>query len=176
MLHAERGDLVGAEAAWRRRRTRPRRGRIYLGLLLANRGDFDAERGSADGALIRGVPLKDRGDLVGAEAAYRHASERGVAAGAFNLGVLLYEHGDFRGRRGAFLRAMERAVIEGNMRLAEKSHDAETLRTPIRPQACPADVGTIFCLSIGTELQFIGLRGGSTDVTGSYQYRSSAPP
>ena len=41
-----------------------------------------------------GVLLEQRGDLAGAEAAYRRADERGDAVGAFNLAAMLAERND----------------------------------------------------------------------------------
>jgi TPR repeat protein len=50
----------------------------------------------------------EKGNLTGAEAAYRRADDRGHAAGAFNLGVLLEERGDLDGAETAYRRAQQR--------------------------------------------------------------------
>ena len=49
--------------------------------------------------------LGERGDLVGAEEAFRRADQRGDAAGAFNLGVVLERKGDLAGAQAAYHRA-----------------------------------------------------------------------
>src|ERR1035438_4921770 len=85
MLLAERGDLEGAEAAWRRA----------------------DERGDSGGACNLGVLLHERGDLEGAEAAYRRADERGHPGGASKLGLLLKERGDLEGAKAAWRRAAD---------------------------------------------------------------------
>ena len=57
--------------------------------------------------------LEQRGDLDGAEAAYRRADARGDATGAFNLGGLLAERGDLAGAEAAYRRADERGDAGG---------------------------------------------------------------
>jgi tetratricopeptide (TPR) repeat protein len=54
------------------------------------------------------VLLEHRGDLAGAEEAYRRADERGDASAAFNLAGLLVERGDLEGAEEAYRRADER--------------------------------------------------------------------
>jgi Flp pilus assembly protein TadD len=61
----------------------------------------------------------ERGDLEGAEAAYRRGVERGVADAAHNLGVLLQQRGDLEGAKAAWRRARRRALGEGNEEVAE---------------------------------------------------------
>ncbi len=55
-----------------------------------------------------GMLLEERGDLAGAEAAYRRADERGDAAGTFRLGALLAHRGDTAEAEIAYRRADER--------------------------------------------------------------------
>ncbi|MBV9947381.1 MAG: hypothetical protein JOZ69_11070 [Myxococcales bacterium] len=52
--------------------------------------------------------LELRGDIAGAEAAYRRADERGDPVGSFKLGGLLEERNDFAGAAAAYGRASER--------------------------------------------------------------------
>ena len=55
-----------------------------------------------------GALLYKRGDLEGAEAAYRRGDERGDAIAASNLGDLLEERGDTEGAEAAYRRGDER--------------------------------------------------------------------
>jgi hypothetical protein len=73
----------------------------------------DDVRLAATGACNLGVLLERRGDLEGAEAAYRRADERGHATGACYLGVLLERRGDLEGAEAAFRRADERGFGAG---------------------------------------------------------------
>lgn len=59
-----------------------------------------------------GTLLEPRGDVDGAEAAYRRADKRGHAGAAFNVGVLLAGRGDFAGAEAAYTRAEERGHDE----------------------------------------------------------------
>jgi tetratricopeptide (TPR) repeat protein len=115
LLHA-RGDLEGAEAAYRRADQRGHAEAAFsLGsLLLTERGDLEGaeaayrradQRGHAEAALHLGALLHARGDLEGAEAAYRRADQRGHAGAAFNLGLLLERRGDLEGADAAYGRA-----------------------------------------------------------------------
>ena len=97
---AERGDLIGAEAALRRAHEQGHPEAVHsLGRLLADSADAMAakppsaadERGDPDAAFDLGIQLWDRGNLDGAEAAFRRADERGHAGAAFHLGMLLEE-------------------------------------------------------------------------------------
>jgi tetratricopeptide (TPR) repeat protein len=54
------------------------------------------------------VLLEQRGDVTGAEEAYRRADERGDSTAAFNLGALLADRGDLAGAEEAYRRASER--------------------------------------------------------------------
>ena len=56
-----------------------------------------------------GVLLSERGDLVGAEAAFRRADERGDASGAFNLGMLLEPKDDVATTQAAYRRSRQRS-------------------------------------------------------------------
>ena len=58
-----------------------------------------------EAAFEHGGELADRGDFLGAEAAYRHAAEGGHGDAASNLGVLLEERGDAEGAEAAYRRA-----------------------------------------------------------------------
>ena len=60
------------------------------------------------GAASLGILLEDRGDVAGAEAAYRRADARGDPTGASHLGALLEVHGDVPGAVAAYHRADER--------------------------------------------------------------------
>ena len=55
--------------------------------------------GALEAAFDHGGELADRGDFVGAEAAYRHAAEGGHGDAASNLGVLLEERGTLKARK-----------------------------------------------------------------------------
>jgi TPR repeat protein len=52
--------------------------------------------------------LENRGELTGAEAAYRRADDRGDAVGAFKLGEVLENRKDLAGAEAAYARAAER--------------------------------------------------------------------
>jgi TPR repeat protein len=56
--------------------------------------------------------LELRGDMYGAEAAYRRADERGHAGAAFNLGVILANRGDVEEAEAAYRRAEARGHDE----------------------------------------------------------------
>jgi tetratricopeptide (TPR) repeat protein len=64
-----------------------------------------------------GVLAEERGDLEGAEAAYRRADERGHADAAFALGVLLQQRGDLEGAEAAYRRADERGHVTASFAL-----------------------------------------------------------
>jgi Flp pilus assembly protein TadD len=66
------------------------------------------------------VLLEQRGDLAGAEAAYRRADQRGDATGAFNLGGLLADQGNVDEAEAAYRRAYER----GHPELADQARAA----------------------------------------------------
>jgi hypothetical protein len=101
LLLEERGDLPGAEAAYRRAIELGHGAAAHhLGLLVEGRGDLAAAEAAyrrgvelADGAaaLYLGLLLEERGDLAGAEAAYRRGVELGDGAAALDLGQLLKE-------------------------------------------------------------------------------------
>ena len=55
-----------------------------------------------------GALLQQRGDLEGAETAYRRGDERGYGTAASNLGVLLQQRGDLEGAEAAYRRGDER--------------------------------------------------------------------
>jgi virulence factor Mce-like protein len=84
--HAQRGDLAGAEDAYRR-------------------ADDD---GHGTAAAYSGVFAEARGDVDEAEDAYRRADERGDGFGALRLGLLLSARGDWDDARDAYGRAEER--------------------------------------------------------------------
>ena len=71
------------------------------------------ELGHRSGASNLGVLLEQRGDLDGAEAAYRRADERGDTSGSFNLWRLLADRGDLAGAAAAFSRADQRGDAAG---------------------------------------------------------------
>lgn len=72
-----------------------------------------AASGGADVGLLAGG-----GELVGAEAAYRHADELGDAVAASNLGVVLEGRGDLEEAEAAYRRADERGDASGAFNLA----------------------------------------------------------
>ena len=65
-----------------------------------------------------GGALAEKGDLAGAEAAYRRADGQGHPAAASNLGVLLEQRGDIAGAEEAYRRADERNDPTGAFNLA----------------------------------------------------------
>lgn len=67
-----------------------------------------AVNGDATAAFNLGVVLEERGDLAGAEAAFRRADERGHGAAASNLGLLLEERGASAQAEAAYRRAVGR--------------------------------------------------------------------
>ncbi len=69
-------------------------------------------------AFDRGGELADRGDFVGAEAAFRQAARRGDADAASNLGVLLEERGDESGAEAAYRQADDQGHAVGAFNLA----------------------------------------------------------
>jgi hypothetical protein len=58
-------------------------------------------------ALYLGLLLEERGDLPGAEAAYRRAIELGHGAAAYHLGLLVEGRGDLAGAETAYRRSAE---------------------------------------------------------------------
>jgi len=74
---------------------------------------FDVERTDPADAVAVGIALRARGDLAGAEAAWRAADGRGSAAAAYELGVLLQDRGDLEGAEDAYRRAEERGNGDG---------------------------------------------------------------
>lgn len=78
-----------------------------------------------------GVLLARRGDLEGAEAAYRRADERGNGAAAYNLGVLLDERGDTDWATAAFERAAASEVLEWLKRRRPEVDGVDQLQTPL---------------------------------------------
>jgi len=63
------------------------------------------------------VLLEQRGDVEGAEAAYRRADDRGDATAAFNLAALLVERGDLDGAEAAYERAGQRGDASATFNL-----------------------------------------------------------
>jgi Flp pilus assembly protein TadD len=105
--------IAGAIAVYRTRgRTAQLLGHVFpfraprskFGAAEVSSGGAD-RRGDTDGASNLGALLESRGDLVGAEAAYRRADARGSAEGARNLAGLLLERGDVEGAVAAYQRA-----------------------------------------------------------------------
>jgi peptidoglycan hydrolase-like protein with peptidoglycan-binding domain len=78
----------------------------------ANGAYYDIE-----GAFNLGVLREDRGDLAGAETAYRRADRHGHGAAATNLGVLLEGRGDLAGAEKAYRRADQRGQASGAFNL-----------------------------------------------------------
>ncbi len=66
------------------------------------------ERVRTDDDVRRGVALRERGDLAGAEQAFRRADERGSPGGAANLAAMLLDQGDLAGAQEALRRALKR--------------------------------------------------------------------
>jgi Flp pilus assembly protein TadD len=73
--------------------------------------------GAAEALVRTGEQLEERGDLAGAEQAYRRADAAGSAEGASHLGCLLFERGDIEAARAALVRADERGSGMGVFRL-----------------------------------------------------------
>ena len=69
----------------------------------------DNERGSTVSSYYLGVLLEQRGDLEGAEAAYRRSEKHGFHRATYNLGVLLEQRGDLEGAEAAYRRGDEAA-------------------------------------------------------------------
>jgi Flp pilus assembly protein TadD len=67
--------------------------------------------------VVRGTDLEGRGDLAGAEAAYRRADALGSGEGASQLGLLLFERGDVEEAEGALRRSDRRGHPMGTFRL-----------------------------------------------------------
>lgn len=65
-----------------------------------------------------GAELAQKGDMTGAEDAYRRADEQGHPSAASNLGVLLEQQGDVAGAEAAYRRADERGDATGAFNLA----------------------------------------------------------
>ena len=76
----------------------------------------DSDQDSS-GAFRLGAMFEARGDLAGAEVAYRRADHGGHAAGACNLGVLLEGQGDLAGAEAAYRRAEQRGDANGAFNL-----------------------------------------------------------
>src|SRR5437588_10438501 len=87
---AKRGDLEGAEGAYRRA----------------------DEAGHPTAAAYAGVFDEAHGETAKAEQSYRRADERGDGFGAFRLGLLLSQAGDWDAAREAWDRADERGRDE----------------------------------------------------------------
>ena len=97
---------------------------LALGLVLAERGDFEDARAAYQQAIDSGhldyepmaafnlgIMLAERGDFEGARAAYQQAIDSGHAdhapAAAVALGIMLAERGDFEGARAAYQQAID---------------------------------------------------------------------
>ena len=83
-------------------------------------GDAGAPSGAltdAVAALELGGALVERGDLAGAEAAYRRADEQGHPSAASSLGVVLEQRGDAAGAEAAYRRADRRGDATGAFNL-----------------------------------------------------------
>jgi virulence factor Mce-like protein len=128
---AERGDLRGAEGAYRRA----------------------DEAGHSTAAGYVGVFEEAGGAVGGAERAYRRADERGDGFGAFRLGLLLSQAGDWEGAREAWARAEERgqeeppfdpvALLRGRTEAAAIAPPAEIPRSAF---ASPVLIGAVTVL------------------------------
>jgi hypothetical protein len=106
MLLYEAGDLEGSMAAWRRGAARGH-ARAAANLVFLSSRRQDPDHGAGTGAFNLGVMLHQRGDVVGAIAAYERAEQRGDPDAPFNLGVLLYEAGDLDGAEASWRRSAE---------------------------------------------------------------------
>jgi virulence factor Mce-like protein len=93
---AERGDLEGAEKAYRR----------------ADEG------GHPTAAAKLGMLSEQRGEITEAEAAYRRADQRGDDLGAFRLGLLLSGRGEWQAANTAWSRAEDRGKHAPGLDLA----------------------------------------------------------
>jgi virulence factor Mce-like protein len=81
------------------------------------------ERGGTDPEAVarEGLELEQRGDLEGAEQAYRRADELGHAGASFRLGMVLSLLGDWDGAQEAWARADERGHTPGDWELPAAS-------------------------------------------------------
>jgi tetratricopeptide (TPR) repeat protein len=123
-----RGDLAGAEAAFRRADAAGHPGGSYgLGRLYFVRGDIPAaiavlrrcdQLGSGDGSYNLAVLLKETGDQAGAETAFRRAGERGNPGGWSGYGKELEARGDDEAAEDAYRRAAGMGDAEGAFDLA----------------------------------------------------------
>jgi tetratricopeptide (TPR) repeat protein len=86
-----------------------------------------AEVEDAVAAFELGAALARKGDMAGAEAAYRRADEQGHPAAASNLGVLLEERGDLAGAEAAYQRADRRGDAAGAFNLGAMLVDRNDL-------------------------------------------------
>ena len=93
----------------------------------ASRADgFEASLADGIEAFELGGALAARGDMRGAESAYRRADEQGHPFAASNLGVLLEQRGDLTSAEAAYRRADERGDAGGAFNLGgvlEDRHD-----------------------------------------------------
>jgi peptidoglycan hydrolase-like protein with peptidoglycan-binding domain len=71
------------------------------------------EPDDADRAFRHAILLEQRGDQIGAMAAYRRADRLGHGAAASNLGVLLEQHGDRAAAEASYRRADQRGEANG---------------------------------------------------------------
>lgn len=85
--------------------------------LLARAEDTDDRRLSAISAFNTGTLLAEKGDMSGAEDAYRRADELGSQRGAYNLGQLLRHRGALGDAEEAYRRSDERGSPEGAVNL-----------------------------------------------------------
>ncbi|MGA8364447.1 MAG: tetratricopeptide repeat protein [Solirubrobacteraceae bacterium] len=89
-----------------------------LALELLDRAESSDDRSlSSIAAFNVGILLADRGDMRGAEAAYRRADQLGSQRGAFNLGQILRHRGSLDDAEAAYRRADERGSPEGAVNL-----------------------------------------------------------
>jgi len=108
----ERGD--GRAASWIGHALRDDFDRALDHLRFADRS------GDPEGARELGLALKARGDVAGAEAAFRRADERGSASGSLALGLLLRDQrNDPQGAEAAFQRAEQRGHPKGALNLID---------------------------------------------------------
>jgi len=106
----ERGD--GRAASWLGRATQGDRALDHL--------RFADRSGDPGGSRELGMALMARGDLAGAEAAFRRADERGSPSGSLALGLLLRDQRkDLQGAEAAFRRAEQRGHPKGSLNLVD---------------------------------------------------------
>lgn len=94
--------------------------------LSGSAGSADSVADGIEAFELGGV-LAEKGDMRGAESAYRRADEQGHPFAASNLGVLLEQRGDLTGAEAAYRRADDRGDASGAFNLGGLLEDRNDL-------------------------------------------------